>query len=369
MRGPAPDRGHFRQRNWLRGVVLFNRGTKRGERQALAAQGTDGLDEARLVGAELAAARERLGWSLPDIAAHLRIRLPFLEAMEQGRLDQLPGNAYAMGFVRAYAKSLGLEPDDIARRFRPEVKQAARKPELAFPAPVPERGVPAGAVVLLGATLAIGAYIGWYRASGEKPGAEPVRPVPERLAELVAPPPLPPASVQPAPAPGAPMQMPGLPPVPGAPITVAPTLTPMPAVPPSSAAAAVVPGAVAPAQPVAAPTAGAAQGALPEGTRIVLRARAEAWIQVRDRQGQVLLNRVLRQGETWPVPPKLSLLLTTGNAGGTELVVDGAATASLGADGAVRRDLALDADAIRDGKLATPVAVAPRPAAPATRSP
>ncbi len=90
---------------------------------------------------------------------------------------------------------------------------------------------------------------------------------------------------------------------------------------------------------------------------------------MRDRQGQVLLNRVLRQGETWPVPPKLSLLLTTGNAGGTELVVDGAATASLGADGAVRRDLALDADAIRDGKLATPVAVAPRPAAPATRSP
>jgi cytoskeleton protein RodZ len=335
--------------------VLFNRGTKRGERQALAAQGADGQDEARVVGAELAAARERLGWSLPDIAAHLRIRLPFLEAMEQGRLDLLPGNAYAMGFVRTYAKSLGLEPDDIARRFRPEVKQAARKPELAFPAPVPERGVPAGAVVLLGATLAVGAYIGWYRASGEKPGAEPVRPVPERLAELVAPPPLP-----------------GLPPVTGAPIVAVPAtpaLTPMPAVPPSSAAAAVVPGAVAPALPVVAPPPGIAQGALPEGTRIVLRARAEAWIQVRDRQGQVLLNRVLRQGETWPVPPKLSLLLTTGNAGGTELVVDGAATASLGADGAVRRDLALDADAIRDGKLATPVAVAPRPAAPATRTP
>ncbi len=342
--------------------MLFNRGTKRGERQALTAQGSDGLDEARVVGAELAAARERLGWSLPDIAAHLRIRLPFLEAMEQGRLDRLPGNAYAMGFVRTYAKSLGLEPDDIARRFRPEVKQAARKPELAFPAPVPERGVPAGAVVLLGATLAIGAYIGWYRASGEKPGAEPVRPVPERLAELVAPPPMPSAT--------APMS--GLPPVPGAPMTAgpaAPTLTPMPAIPPSSAAAAVVPGAVPTTLPGTASTGATAQGALPDGTRIVLRARAEAWIQVRDRQGQVLLNRVLRQGETWPVPPKLSLLLTTGNAGGTELLVDGAPTAALGADGAVRRDMALDADAIRDGKLATPVAVAPRPAAPATRSP
>jgi cytoskeleton protein RodZ len=95
----------------------------------------------------------------------------------------------------------------------------------------------------------------------------------------------------------------------------------------------------------------------------VLRAKSDAWIQVRDRQGQVLLNRVLRPGETWPVPPKLALLLTTGNAGGTELLVDGAATPSLGADGAVRRDLALDADALRDGKTTPPVAVvAPRPA-------
>jgi len=131
-----------------------------------------------------------------------------------------------------------------------------------------------------------------------------------------------------------------------------------------------VAGAVPSALPVTLPSASFAQGALPDGTRIVLRARAEAWIQVRDRQGQVLLNRVLRQGETWPVPPKLSLLLTTGNAGGTELLVDGASTVALGADGAVRRDMALDADAIRDGKLGTPpAAAAPRLVAPTTRSP
>ena len=49
-------------------------------------------------GAELAAARERLGWTLPDIAAHLRIRLPYLEAIEDGRIADLPGNAYAVGF-------------------------------------------------------------------------------------------------------------------------------------------------------------------------------------------------------------------------------------------------------------------------------
>ena len=344
--------------------MLFNLGKIRGERQGSASQGDDGLSGARQVGAELAAARERLGWTLPDIAGHLRIRQPFLAAIELGRLDQLPGTAYAMGFVRTYAKALGLEPDDVARRFRREVAEVDRKPELAFPAPVPERGVPAGAVVMLGAVLAVGAYVGWYKASGDKPGLEPVRPVPERLAEL-ADPPARPAAPAPAIAPA---------PLAGVPIAPAPlALSPLPVIPPSSAAAAVVPNAIPQALTVQPAPAMAGLTALPEGTRIVLRARAEAWIQVRDRQGQVLLNRVLRTGETWPVPAKLSLLLTTGNAGGTELLVDGTLSPSLGADGAVRRDLALDADAIRDGKLTTPplAAAAPRPAAPtpAVRTP
>jgi cytoskeleton protein RodZ len=66
----------------------------------------------------------------------------------------------------------------------------------------------------------------------------------------------------------------------------------------------------------------------------------------------VLLNRIMRAGEIWAVPAKGQLLLTTGNAGGTELLVDGIATPSLGGDGAVRRDLPLDPDLIRDGKLA-----------------
>ena len=84
----------------------------------------------------------------------------------------------------------------------------------------------------------------------------------------------------------------------------------------------------------------------------MLRAKSDAWMQVRDKSGQILLNRVLRNGETWQVPAKPSLLLTTGNAGGTELLVDGTAAGSLGGDGAVRRDLPLDADAIKDGRLA-----------------
>jgi cytoskeleton protein RodZ len=104
----------------------------------------------------------------------------------------------------------------------------------------------------------------------------------------------------------------------------------------------------------------ASQPVLPDGTRIVLRAKADAWMQVRDpKGGQVLLNRILRAGETWPVPAKTMLMLDTGNAGGTEMLLDGVVMASLGGDGVVRRNLALDPDQLRDGKLAAPKPPAP----------
>ncbi len=84
----------------------------------------------------------------------------------------------------------------------------------------------------------------------------------------------------------------------------------------------------------------------------MLRASAPSWLLVKDKSGAVLLNRVLKPGETWPVPPRADLLLTTGNAGGTDVLLDGVVTASLGGAGVVRRDLPLDADQIQDGKLA-----------------
>ena len=298
------------------------------------AAGQPGQPSATRVGADLRAARENIGWTLPAFAAHLRIRLPYLEAIEDGRIGDLPGNAYALGFVRTYAGALGLDQDEIARRFRIEAAQVNRKTELSFPAPVPERGVPTGAMMLLGLVLVIGAYATWYKLSGDGPSSEPIRAVPERLAELVPPPP-PPAPPKPEPDSKAVI------------ISPPPAVAPLP--PP--VAVVVVPNVAAP--PPAEP--------LPEGTRLVLRAKADAWMQVRDRQGNVLLNRVMRAGETWPAPPKLALLLTTGNAGGTEILVDGVPTAALGAEGAVRRDLALDVDAAKDGKLAPPVAVAGKP--------
>ncbi len=310
---------------------------------------TDGLRRSGGVGGDLRLARERLGWTLPSIAAQLRIRLPYLEAIEEGRLGDLPGNAYAVGFLRTYAGAVGLDPDEISRRFKAEAADVNRKTELSFPAPVPERGVPAGAVVLVGLVLVAGAYAGWYRLSGTNaPPAEVVQAIPERLAPLVPPP----SSKAPGPAatPTTAASVPVVvPPPPPAPLLV-PTISPLTISPPAAAT---------PASPPA-----------QDGGRMVVRAKAEAWVQVRDKAGPVVFNRTMRAGETWPIPNKPGLLLTVGNAGGTELLVDGIATASLGAEGVVRRDLPLDVDQVRDGKLAaaSPNSQTP-PARPAPRLP
>jgi cytoskeleton protein RodZ len=205
-------------------------------------------------------------------------------------------------------------------------------------------------MALLGVVLAVGAYAGWYRLSGEgRLPAEAVTAIPQRLASL-AEQALPPSSGPPhAIADATPPVMPDLPADLG---NLADPAPPVMAISPTSAAAAQLPPRSADGSPAA--------GLLPTLAvdRIVLRANADAWLMVKDRSGAILLNRTLKAGETWPVPPRPDLLLTAGNAGGTDILVDGAAIPSLGGSGVVRRDLLLDPDQIKDGKLAS-AAVAP----------
>ena len=294
------------------------------------------------VGAELRTARLRLGWTLEDVAQTLRIRLPFLEAIEEGRIGDLPGSAYAVGFVRTYATTLGLDADEVSRRFRAESQQVNRKTELSFPAPVPERGVPAGAVVLLGLILAIGAYAAWYKFSPVRHEDQGTSPIPERLAPLAE---------QVAPSRLSPQVASILPPVTAlpAPSSLAQTSLPVPGI--ASAPVATIPVPVLvpvtltpqPMLTASAPTA----AVMSDGTRVVLKFRADAYVQVREKQGPVLLNRVMKAGDTWPVPKEPNLVMTTGNAGGTDIVVDGITAASLGTSGAVKRDVPLDPAAIK----------------------
>jgi len=57
------------------------------------------------VGLRLAQAREGAGYSITDVAGYLRVRKNYLEAIEAERYDALPGRTYAIGFVRAFART------------------------------------------------------------------------------------------------------------------------------------------------------------------------------------------------------------------------------------------------------------------------
>jgi cytoskeleton protein RodZ len=324
--------------------------------------GDSGGAEAARVGEELSSARLALGQTVEEMATRLRIRRPYLEALEEGRLRDLPGPAYATGFVRTYATALGLDADEMVRRFRDLSGAGAnQKTKLVFPEPVPERGLPAGAVVVVGAVLAIGSYVAWYNISGAGDRTvDRVPPVPARLEQAAEQgrTQLPGREAARAGNPGA-LPLSALPPpggLPGPPSSGANTsalAATMPAAPPPALPAPVEP------QPPQIVIPG-----LPDGTRVALRARADgpdgAWVQVKDpRSNQVLVSRVLRPGEVWPVPLRDGLVLDTGRAQGLDIVVDGALSEVLEGQVGVRRNIPLAPDRLRQRPVSTSAAVTP----------
>ena len=113
-----------------------------------------GSDEPR-VGDVLRSRRLSLGYDLQEVAVALRIRFAYLEAIEEGRFNDLPGAAYVSGFLRTYAEHLGLDPQMVLRRFKEESSGAlTAKPELYLPKPVPEGRIPGGALLLVAVLLA-----------------------------------------------------------------------------------------------------------------------------------------------------------------------------------------------------------------------
>jgi cytoskeleton protein RodZ len=61
--------------------------------------------------------REAKGLTIDDVASKTRIRNDFVKALEEGNFAKLPDQVFARGFVRSYARSLGLDEDDAIQRF------------------------------------------------------------------------------------------------------------------------------------------------------------------------------------------------------------------------------------------------------------
>ena len=66
---------------------------------------------------ELRLARERLGLSLRDVADRTRIRVAILAAIENQDIERLPPPIFTRGFVKAYAREVGLDPQATAAHY------------------------------------------------------------------------------------------------------------------------------------------------------------------------------------------------------------------------------------------------------------
>ena len=111
------------------------------------------------IGAALQAVREFRGLSLEEVSDITRVRPSYLAALEEMRLVDLPSRPFVIGYLRAYAQALGLEPDAAVTRFRAEQGEGVAK--LNDPVGVSRQGDPRVAAVAMAGVVIIAVVVIW----------------------------------------------------------------------------------------------------------------------------------------------------------------------------------------------------------------
>ncbi|MGC6401779.1 helix-turn-helix domain-containing protein [Sphingomonas sp. FW199] len=264
--------------------------------------------EPATVGDRLRTAREAAGLDLAEIAARTRIPQRHLEAIEQSDFSALPSPTYAYGFVKAYARSVGLDEVGLARTLRSTLSGApAREPTISMgeieepsrlPSPAMTIGLIIGFLVLI---IAAGLYYGGAMLRGGDT-AETTS-VADEL------------GVKPA------------------------TSVPVPA-----------------AAPAAAPPA-------TDGP-VVLTARGEVWLRVYDAANQTLVLRTFQAGERFEVPANANRpMINTGRPDLLDVTVGGRPVPALGTAERAIKDVEISGAALLARAAGTPAAT-PGPATP-----
>jgi cytoskeleton protein RodZ len=91
------------------------------------------------LGQALREEREARNISVEEIASSTKIVTRYLEALENDRLDQMPGGFFVRGIIRSYAKAIGLDPETILNRYKEAGLLEPGTPEKRiFPRPAPK---------------------------------------------------------------------------------------------------------------------------------------------------------------------------------------------------------------------------------------
>lgn len=311
-------------------------------------------------GETLRQARESNGWSLAEVALKLNLTVNSLSNLEAGAFDKLPGHTFARGYIRAYAKLLGMDQTVLVQQFDQSTGTDSQGSSvhslgrIEEPVRVSHTILRIVSLLLLIAVIA-GGFVWWQDQTAQR-GKEPISTAPEHVeiegadgttqshpldepedqavaegqAEGTTSLALPqaetsaeaPAEVTaPTAAPTAPSPTtPAAPTHSTAPVVATPA-TPAPAVPAVPApvvTAPVAPTASAPAPvPAAAPVAGEGQ--------VQLQFTADCWTQVTDGAGKVLLSGLKRKGESVSVNGKPPFAVRLGFARGAQVSYNGQA--------------------------------------------
>ncbi len=116
------------------------------------------------IGAELKQAREAAGLSLQDVADRTKVRPGILTLIEADDHAGLPALTYSIGFVKAYARTVGLDPLAAGERYRAESQKGDPVPTMVDMQPLdarrmPSSGLVAGVSAVL--VLALGLFWAW----------------------------------------------------------------------------------------------------------------------------------------------------------------------------------------------------------------
>jgi cytoskeleton protein RodZ len=270
------------------------------------------------VGAALKAARESLGLAEDDIEQVTRVRATYIAAIESFDFDLLPARPFVVGYVKAYAQALGLDPGVVVARFKAEAPKVDGK--LRAPGGVRHDAFASIRWLMVVGAVVASAVVVWnltrrvelrVAAPDESPVRVAVSPRPPGgPAQIGAPLPTPPEATTPPV-----YQTPGL----GAPVA------PQPAAGGDTAAVASAESTSgAPFAP-----AGTIYGATDGGSGVLLQARKSATLVVHGPGGEIYFARLLAPGEAWRAPAISGLTVDVADPVAMELFVGGASRGRL----------------------------------------
>lgn len=279
------------------------------------------------IGPSLKAAREAAGLGLGEVADRLKLSMRQLEAIERDDFDALPGATFVRGFVRNYARFLGVDPEPLMQALEQHfpsavndvanlVKGTAARdlPQEPEDAPTESREGPSiGKWLALAVIVAGIAGGGFWYANRDDGGAKAEQHADDQLAPMLTQ--QHDASAVAASAPAAATQA-------NSPASAAVAAVKPAASSPAQLAAA-KPVASAPAKAVAAKPVASAPAAAPGNDKVSVNVKDAAWISVQDATGRKLIYKVMQPGDATEVSGTAPFKVVVGNASQVELSYNG----------------------------------------------